>query len=209
MSIMSDLILVGVSGFFLGAAIAFEQFTKNKIPQQKIMKKKLNLKLNWQRFTFVVVCLLISLFVILRAPQIIDAKEILEFNRDVKNYNVKLQIIDSENKKLAEFLVAIADDENKKMYGLMNLSKLPDDHGMLFPFFQSKVVLMWMKNTRIPLDMIFIDSNNVIAHIKTNAEAYSTDFISSEKEVNKVLEVNAYSVKKFGIKVGQKIRIEN
>jgi uncharacterized membrane protein (UPF0127 family) len=68
---------------------------------------------------------------------------------------------------------------------------------------------MWMKNTRIALDMVFIDKNNQIATIVTNTEPYSLDIISSEKEVKKVLEINAGLVKKFGIKVGQKIKISS
>ncbi len=144
----------------------------------------------------------------MQLPESIDAKEILNFNRDVKNYNVKLQIVDSKSEEIANFLVAVANDEAKKMYGLMNLDKLPQNRGMLFPFFKSQVILMWMKNTRIPLDMIFIDSDNMIATIKTNAKPYSLETISSEKEVKKVLEINGGLVEKLGIKVGQKVIIK-
>jgi uncharacterized membrane protein (UPF0127 family) len=143
----------------------------------------------------------------LQAPQNIDAKDILQFNRDAKNYNAKLQIIDSDQKEITQFLIAIADSDARKMYGLMNLDKLPQNQGMLFVFAKSEVITMWMKNTRIPLDMLFIDSDNIIANIKTNAKPYSLEVIYSEKEVKKVLEINGGLVKKLGIKVGQKILI--
>jgi len=142
-------------------------------------------------------------------PQNLDANTIIEFNRDLQNYNVKLQILDQHDKEVAKFSVAIADNDHKKMYGLMKLNSLPKDFGMLFPFFRNQVIAMWMKNTRIPLDMIFIDSDDIIASITTDTEPYSLEIISSEKEVNQVLEINAGLVAKLGIKVGQKIKISD
>ena len=109
---MSDLILVGVSGLDLVAACADETFKKNKI-SQRIMKKP-DLKFNWKRFTFVIFACVTVIFVILRTPQNIDAKEILEFNRDLKNYNAKLQVFDSDNKEIIQFSIAIADSDEKK-----------------------------------------------------------------------------------------------
>lgn len=169
--------------------------------------KKFNIKFDVKRFTFVIFICVIAIFIILQSPQILNGKKILEFNRDLKNYNVKLQILDQKQKQVAEFMIAIADDDYKKMYGLMNLNHLPEKNGMLFPFFTSQVITMWMKNTRIPLDMLFIDSNNKIANIKTNAEPYSLEVISSEVPVKKVLEINANLVKKFHIEVGQSIKL--
>lgn len=205
MSIMSDLILVGLSRFDFCAAAASLQFAKNKLSQPSIMKK-IARKFDLKRFTFVIFTCVAVVAVILRAPQNIDAKEILEFNRDPQNYNVKLQILDSSQKLVSEFSVAIADAEEKKIYGLMNLDELPQNFGMIFPFKKSQVIMMWMKNTRISLDMIFIDENNVIASISTNAQPYSLDIISSEVKVKKVLEINGGLVDKLGIKVGQKIK---
>jgi uncharacterized membrane protein (UPF0127 family) len=140
----------------------------------------------------------------LRAPEILDAKELGGFNRDPQNYNVKLQIIDGD-KQVAGFLVAVADTNHKRMYGLMNLSKLEANHGMLFEFADNEVVAMWMKNTKIPLDMIFIDENNKIVSIKEDAVPHSLDIISSQEKIDKALEINAGLVKKFGIKIGQQI----
>lgn len=170
---------------------------------------KFNFNFDVKRATFVIVGCVAVIFIILRTPQAIDAKEFKQFNRDVKNYNVNLEIFDNDAQTIAKFKVAVADNDNKKMYGLMNLDSLPKDQGMLFPFFHSQVVMMWMKNTRIPLDMIFIDSDNQIASIKHNAQPYSIEVISSEKEVNKVLEINGGLSTKLGIKVGQKVKISN
>ncbi len=161
---------------------------------------------NLKRLTFTIFTCLIVILIILQAPKNIDAKEILEFNRDPQNYNVKLTIIDSDKKEIAEFLVAVAKTDESRMFGLMNLDELPKNFGMIFSFKPNQVAVMWMKNTRIPLDMIFIDENNIIANIKTGATPYSLDLISSEVKVEKVLEINAGLVEELGIKIGQKIK---
>lgn len=126
------------------------------------------------------------------------------WNRDVQNYNVKLQV-HSANSKIAEFMVAIADDDEKRAYGLMNLEHLPKKNGMLFVFREKQIISMWMKNTEIPLDMIFIDQKGIIASIETNTKPESLDIISSSIPVTRVLEINAGLVEKLGIKVGQRV----
>ena len=136
------------------------------------------------------------------------AHDIQQFNRDPKNYNVKLQVFDG-SKKTGEFLVAIASNDHTREYGLMNLTRLNQRHGMLFVFDNNLIINMWMKNTLIPLDMIFIDENNVIVNIKERAEPLSLAIISSQKMVKKVLEINGGLSKKLGIKNGQKIIYEN
>lgn len=165
-------------------------------------------KFNLKRATFTTLTCLFVILIILQAPKNIDAKEVVEFNRDPKNYNAKLNIVDFDNKKIAEFMVAIAKTPESKIYGLMNLDELPENFGMLFLADKKEIVAMWMKNTRIPLDMIFIDENNLVVNIKTNAKPYSLDIISSEVEAAKTLEINAGLVAKLGIKIGQKIQLQ-
>lgn len=130
------------------------------------------------------------------------------FNRDPQNYNAKLQIVADDGTALCEFKTAIADNNSKRAYGLMNLKTLPQDQAMLFVFDEEREVVMWMKNTVIALDMIFIDKNNVIVSIKTNTKPLSLDYIFSEKKVTNILEINAGLAEKFGIETGQKIVIK-
>jgi uncharacterized membrane protein (UPF0127 family) len=156
--------------------------------------------------TFAVIFCLITIFIVLHTSKPIDAEEIIQFNQDPKNYNVKLQILD-QNKKIVEFMVAVPSDDNKKIYGLMKINHLPENQGMLFVFATKRVVNMWMKNTKIPLDMLFIDDNNVITNIKENNPPLSLDLINSEYSVSKILEINAGLVQKYHIKTGQKIKI--
>jgi len=167
------------------------------------------MKFDLKRFTiFILICAGIA-FVALHGPREITDKDLVKFNRDSKNYNAVLNIFNEKEHKVASFKIAIADTDKKKMYGLMNLDYLPQNQGMLFIFEPSQVVNMWMKNTRISLDMIFIDADNEIALVASNAEPYSLSLISSQKEVKKVLEINGGLANKLGIKAGQKISVLN
>lgn len=131
-----------------------------------------------------------------------------DFNNNLQNYNSKLTIFDKNHQKITEFQVAKAITNEQKSYGLMNLKKLDSKYGMIFIFSTPRIVTMWMKNTYIPLDMIFIDKNNQIITIQKNTTPHSLEIISSQKKVTKVLEVNANLVDKFNIKVGHKIKLQ-
>ena len=129
------------------------------------------------------------------------------FNKINQNYNVKLEIFDND-KKIHEFRVAIADNDEKRSYGLMNLRRLGVKKGMLFIFNEPAIINMWMKNTLIPLDMIFINDKNEIVKIEEYTKPQNLDIISSQKLVDKVLEINAGLSKKYNIKPGQKIKFD-
>jgi uncharacterized membrane protein (UPF0127 family) len=102
--------------------------------------------------------------------------------------------------------VEVMRDEAAREQGLMNRRYLPADRGMLFDFHTEQPVLMWMKNTYIPLDMIFISRAGVVTHIAENAEPLSEAIISSNGPVYAVLEVNGGFARKIGLKKGDVIR---
>ena len=183
---MSDLILAG-EPFIVEASHASE-VTKLKIMQ--IAKK---------RFTFFIIGCAVILFIVLQASRNIGASDVTRFNRDLKNYNAKLQIFDRDSKLVASFKIAIAKNDDQKMYGLMNLDNLP----------KNQVINMWMKNTKIPLDIIFIDGDDEISTIKSDAKINSLELISSEKEAKYVLEINAGLAKELGLEARQKVQILN
>ena len=79
---------------------------------------------------------------------------------------------------------------------------MPDERGMLFDFGIEQSVMMWMKDTYIPLDMIFISPTGVVTHIHENAEPLSEAIISSEGPAFGVLEVNGGCARKIGLKPG-------
>ncbi|MES2677276.1 MAG: DUF192 domain-containing protein [Pseudomonadota bacterium] len=124
-----------------------------------------------------------------------------------KDYNTALQIKNPQNGKTYNFLVNIAKSEEQRQKGLMFVDKLPKNYGMIFEFENEQVIYMWMKNTKIPLDMLFIDKAGKIVSIKENAQIESLEIISSQKPVKKVLEINGGLTKKLGIKLNDLIII--
>lgn len=92
--------------------------------------------------------------------------------------------------------------------GLMFRESLAPNAGMIFDLSKVEHTAMWMKNTKIPLDMIFIDGDGVISWIYENAQPESLTLIIPPFPAAAVLEINAGDVKKHGIKTGDKIEHE-
>ena len=103
------------------------------------------------------------------------------------------------------FSVEMAMTEEEKTTGLMYRKELPEGKGMLFDFSPEQEVSMWMKNTYIPLDMIFIRADGSILRIAENTEPLSTRIISSRGLAKGVLEVIAGTAQKYGIEPGDRI----
>ena len=103
------------------------------------------------------------------------------------------------------FSVEMATTEQEKETGLMYRKELADGKGMLFDFSPEQQISMWMKNTFIPLDMIFIRADGRILRIAENTEPESTRIISSGGLAKGVLEVIAGTAKKYGIQPGDRV----
>ncbi|WOH63009.1 DUF192 domain-containing protein [Bradyrhizobium sp. BWA-3-5] len=103
------------------------------------------------------------------------------------------------------FSVEMATTEEEKQTGLMYRKELPDGKGMLFDFSPEQQISMWMKNTYIPLDMIFIRADGRILRIAENTEPLSTRIISSGGLARGVLEVIAGTAQKYGIQPGDRV----
>jgi uncharacterized membrane protein (UPF0127 family) len=101
------------------------------------------------------------------------------------------------------FQVELALSDDQRMTGLMFRKTMARDHGMLFDFLDSRMVLMWMKNTYLPLDMVFIDENGRIASIAENTTPHSLAVVSSGVPVRYVLELNAGVARQAGLAEGQ------
>jgi hypothetical protein len=101
--------------------------------------------------------------------------------------------------------VEVARDPATRERGLMYRRHLPENRGMLFDFGHEQTVLMWMKNTYIPLDMIFISRAGAVTHIEADTEPLSEAIISSQGPAFAVLEVNAGVARKIGLKVGDRV----
>ena len=114
-----------------------------------------------------------------------------------------LEIITRSGVHVFEVELAITDDERAK--GLMFRRELPTGRGMLFDFKTDQMVAMWMKNTFVSLDMIFIRADGRVASIAENTTPQSEAIISSRVPVRGVLEVVAGTAKKLGIQPGDKV----
>ena len=103
------------------------------------------------------------------------------------------------------FNIRIADTEPRRELGLMYVTRLPSDEGMLFPEEQPQVMSMWMKNTLIPLDMLFIDTHGRIVCLLENAKPESLEILSCDKPVKAVLEIAGGEAQRRGIHVGDQV----
>jgi uncharacterized membrane protein (UPF0127 family) len=104
------------------------------------------------------------------------------------------------------FEVDLATNDAERARGLMFRKQLGAYEGMLFDFFQEMPVSFWMKNTLIPLDMVFIAADGTVKHVHANAVPLSTDPIPSVYPVRAVLEINGGSAALLGIKPGDRVR---
>ncbi|UDF29630.1 UNVERIFIED_ORG: DUF192 domain-containing protein [Roseateles sp. XES5] len=117
-----------------------------------------------------------------------------------------LTIVTKDGKSHA-FTVELAVTPRQREQGLMNRAEMAEDRGMLFAFGETRQVFMWMKNTYIPLDMLFIAKDGKVRTIKENAEPLSEAIIDSGGPIDYVLELNGGAAKRLGLRPGN--RIEN
>jgi uncharacterized protein len=107
--------------------------------------------------------------------------------------------------KTRSFKVENAADPEQQARGLMFRTSLADDAGMIFPFALPRPASFWMKNTVIPLDIIFIDTNGRIESIAENTVPYSLDPVKSQGDAKAVLELRGGLTKELGIKAGDAV----
>lgn len=103
------------------------------------------------------------------------------------------------------FQVWIADTPTRQEQGLMFVRDLPATQGMLFPQSSPQVATFWMKNTYIPLDMVFVGEDGRIAKIIANARPFSLDLLSSDVPVIAVLEISGGEAYKLGLGIGDPV----
>ncbi len=103
------------------------------------------------------------------------------------------------------FQVEVMRTAEEKARGLMFRQFMPEDRGMLFDFEQEQPVSMWMRNTFIPLDMLFIKADGVVHHIHARAQPLDETPIPSNGNVRYVLEINGGIAAKLGLKPGDRV----
>lgn len=115
----------------------------------------------------------------------------------------RLDIVSGERRH--SFLVEVMRNDADRGRGLMFRQSMPQDQGMLFDFERDQMVTMWMKNTYIPLDMVFIFADGRIHRIESRTEPESEKQISSGVPVRAVLELNAGVASRLGLRPGDRI----
>ena len=138
------------------------------------------------------------------APFVLAAGVAAGQGADVKFKRSSL-VVETGGREL-KFEVDMATNDTERSHGLMFRKSLGPYEGMLFDFHQEQPVSFWMKNTLIPLDMVFIAADGTIRHIHSNAVPLSTDTIPSQFPVRGVLEINGGSAKLLGLKPGDKVK---
>jgi uncharacterized membrane protein (UPF0127 family) len=103
------------------------------------------------------------------------------------------------------FMVELAETPEQMEQGLMFRRSLAPDAGMLFDFKQPTVATMWMRNTLIPLDMLFVDQQGLIVNIVQRAVPESDQTIAAVKPVRVVIELNGGTAERLGIKPGDRV----
>lgn len=99
----------------------------------------------------------------------------------------------------------LAQTREQQLRGLMHVRDVPDGWGMLFVYGREQEIGMWMKNTHVSLDMLFIRADGSIASIATDTQPLSLKTIRSGEPVSRVLELKAGSVKRWGVKPGDRL----
>ena len=99
----------------------------------------------------------------------------------------------------------LADTPEERKNGMMNKKDWGESDGMLFVMEEPFQVIMWMKNTPLPMDMLFIGEDGRVKYIHENAVPYSTDYIIGPEQTAAVIEVPAGFAQKKGIKVGHAV----
>ena len=104
-----------------------------------------------------------------------------------------------------KFTVEVAQTPEQRELGLMFRRSMPLDAGMIFDFKEPTPAEMWMENTLIPLDMLFVDEHGRIVNIHERAVPQSTDKIAAAAPVRAVIELNGGVAKVLGIKPGDRV----
>jgi uncharacterized membrane protein (UPF0127 family) len=107
--------------------------------------------------------------------------------------------------RLHKFDIWIADDDQRRARGLMFVQRMDDNAGMLFVYPRPQPIAMWMKNTHIALDMLFVSAAGRVERVVEKTEPMSLRTIESGSDVLAVIELNAGTAARLGIRPGARV----
>lgn len=105
-----------------------------------------------------------------------------------------------------EFDVEIADEPDERERGLMYRTEMAPDAGMIFEYNAPQVITIWMKNTVLPLDIVYVNELGIVTSVAPDAVPYSLDIISSKTAVVAAIEFNAGTAMRIGLAPGDTVR---
>ncbi len=149
--------------------------------------------------------LLFTLSMAVLAAIAAPAGEVLAEARGFVTFETSEIVIETQDGKRHDFRVELALTGRQRMQGLMYRPKLAPGAGMLFDYGRETPIAMWMKNTIVPLDMLLIGADGVIVNIAERTVPGSLAPIPSDGPVRAVLEVNAGTTARLGIKPGDRV----
>ena len=114
-------------------------------------------------------------------------------------------VVETSKKGCVLFDVYVAQTADQRSQGLMHIRSMDNQEGMIFLYPKAVRIYMWMKNTYIPLDMLFIAANQKIVHVHENATPHSETIIDSAQDTVAVIELNAGIASQYGITSGGRI----
>lgn len=123
-------------------------------------------------------------------------------------FSGEVSFIRNERDTVSTVQVAVADNNQSRSEGLMNVTELPEDSGMLFIFENDQSRSFWMANTPLPLDILFVNSEMNIVRIHRNTQPFSQESIQSDAPARFVVEVNGGYTIEHDIREGMNIAIE-
>lgn len=135
-------------------------------------------------------------------PLLANASETAQLDRLFPRSTLQIA---TPNARLHKFNVWLADDTERRTRGLMFVKHLADDEGMLFVFEQPQPISMWMKNTYISLDMLFVAADGKIVRVAANTEPMSLKTIESGGPALAVIELKAGSAARLHITKGARV----
>ncbi|TDJ55159.1 MAG: DUF192 domain-containing protein [Ignavibacteria bacterium] len=178
------------------------QKKRRKTSPAKETKSKNKFKLNASKVVTIIVLIAVAVFFIVN-------NFITNNEPEVKYYNFKkegeLTFTDSLGTTKIKIDLEIADNEYERQLGLMNRKSMEENQGMLFIFQYERMQSFWMRNTLIPLDMMFVNKDNKIITIHKNTKTLSAQSYPSTGPAKYVVEVIGGFTDKYKIEVGDKI----
>lgn len=118
----------------------------------------------------------------------------------------EVTFINNTGDEISTIRAAVADDQQERNQGLMDVNEMPDDVGMLFIFPEEEELSFYMANTPLPLDIMFVNADSTIVRIHHNTTPFSNEQLLSEKPAKFVVETNAGYAVTHDIREGMKIK---